>query len=224
MLRFFSTFGPTFGRVLALAVLVTHGAAHAKPIAFQNGTTLMYEYGAGTMQEAQAFYAPLYWYSVGAGYLRIDQADDRFSRDIGYLRLNYLVHRWNFSSAQANVFTWGSLGAARGSDFDGTRAYENAGLQADMETLRFYGSLKTDYHHSSAFSHRIDTLQLGIAPYRHRYKGLATWIVVQARGYTGDIYDGVDSSLLLRFFRGPLWVEAGVSVDGKLQSMAMLNF
>ena len=30
----------------------------AKPIAFAEGTTVMLEYGAGTMNEAQIFYAP----------------------------------------------------------------------------------------------------------------------------------------------------------------------
>ena len=45
----------------------------------------------------------------------------------------------------------------------------NAGAQADYETRRIYGSLKADWQGASAFSHRIDTLQLGIAPYEHEY-------------------------------------------------------
>jgi hypothetical protein len=184
----------------------------------------MLEYGAGTMQEAQAFYAPRYWLSAGAGWLHLEQEDHRFGRDIAYARINYLVHRWNLSDAQANVFAWGGLGGARGSDFDGTRLAENAGAQADFETLRFYGSLKADWQHSSAFAHRIDTVQLGVAPYRHRYDGLATWVLVQGRAYTGGIYDGVETALLLRLFRGPVWFEAGITADRKLQSMLMFNF
>ncbi len=46
--------------------------AQAKPIAFANGTTIMTEYGAGTMEEVQAFYAPYYWLSLGGGFLRLD--------------------------------------------------------------------------------------------------------------------------------------------------------
>lgn len=196
----------------------------AKPIAFQNGRTLMFEYGAGTMQEAQGFYAPRYWYSAGAGYLRLDEENGLFSRDITYTRLNYLVHRWNLHSAQANVFVSGGLGGARGSDFGGTKFAQNLAAQADYETLRFYSSLKSDWQHSSAYSHRIDTLQLGVAPYRHRYEGTATWLVAQARQYTGGIYDGVEGALLLRLFRGPVWFEAGVTTDRKVQSMVMFNF
>jgi hypothetical protein len=208
---------------LLLALLFSF-PVFAKPIAFQDGRTLMLEYGAGTMQEAQAFYAPRYWYSVGAGYLRLDEEHHRFSRDCAYLRVNLLAHRWNLSSAQANVFVWGGFGGARGSDFSGTRAAENGGIQFDYETLRFYSSLKTDWQHASTFTHRIDTLQLGVAPYKHRYNGVATWVVGQARNYTGGVYDGIEAALLLRLFTGPVWLEAGITADRKLQSMFMFNF
>jgi hypothetical protein len=73
----------------------------------------------------------------------------------------------------------------------------NAGAQADYETRRIYASLKTDYHDSSAFSHRIDTLQLGLAPYEHDYESLATWFVVQGRRYTGEIHDGTEWAFLV---------------------------
>jgi hypothetical protein len=101
---------------------------------------------------------------------------------------------------------------------------ENAGAQADYETRRIYASLKTDWQGSSAFSHRIDTLQLGLAPYRHEYGGVATWFLVQARQYTGAIHRGTESALLLRLFKGAVWVEAGVTNSGRLQAMAMVNF
>lgn len=199
-------------------------AVQAKPIAFANGTTVMSEYGAGTMIEAQAFYAPTYWLSAGAGYLRLDSDSERRTRDIEYVRVNYLVKRWNLDAAQANVFAWGSLGRATGSDFGGSRFARNAGFQFDYETRRIYGSLKSDLWESTAFSHRIDTLQLGLAPYEHDYHDLATWFVLQARDYTGGIHRGTEWALLLRLFKGGAWVEAGLTGDGKPQLMAMFNF
>lgn len=49
-------------RWVALALLSTLPMfATAKPIAFAKGKTLMLEYGAGTMNEVQLFYAPRYW-------------------------------------------------------------------------------------------------------------------------------------------------------------------
>jgi hypothetical protein len=196
----------------------------AKPIAFADGYTFMAEYGAGTMKEAQFFYAPRYDLSVGGGHVELDSDETTKVRRIGYARINYLVHRWNLADAQANVFAWGGLGSATGNTFSGTRLAENAGVQADYETRRVYGSLKTDWQRSSAFSHRIDTLQLGLAPYKHDYAGVATWFLIQARQYTGGIHRGTESALLLRLFKGGAWVEAGVTNGGKLQAMAMFNF
>jgi len=196
----------------------------AKPIAFAHGTTVMAEYGAGTMNEAQVFYAPKYFYSLGAGYLELDSDIDGRRREITYVRANYLAKRWNLEDAQANVFAWGGAGQAYVSETNDHTFAWNAGAQIDYETRRIYSSLKTDLHRSSDFSHRIDTLQLGIAPYKHDIDTLATWFVVQGRHYTGGIHDGTEWAFLLRLFKGGTWVEAGATTDGKLQAMAMVNF
>jgi len=206
----------------ALAVLST--PAIAKPIAFANGTTAMAEYGAGTMVEAQVFYAPKAFWSLGLGHTELDSNMLDRRREITYARVNYLVKRWNMKAAQANVFTWGGAGEAYNSDVDGHEFTWNAGAQVDYETRRIYSSLKADLFQSSNFSHRIDTLQLGVAPYKHDVDTVATWLVVQARRYTGEIHDGTEWALLLRLFKRGAWIEAGATTDGKLQAMAMVNF
>ncbi len=198
--------------------------AVAKPIAFANGTTVMAEYGAGTMKEAQVFYAPKYFLSFGAGYLELETDIDHRRREITYARVNYLAKRWNMAAAQANVFVWGGAGQAYLSETNDHSFTGNAGAQVDYETRRVYVSLKTDLYRASEFSHRIDTLQLGLAPYEHDYDTLATWVVVQGRRITGEIDDGTEWALLLRLFKGSGWIEAGVTDDGKLQAMAMVNF
>jgi hypothetical protein len=208
---------------LSLTVLVPRIAA-AKPIAFAHGTTVMGEYGAGTMEELQVFYAPRYFYSVGGGHLALQSDIDGRSRDITYARFNYLVKRWNRENSQANVFAWGGAGQANLSESNDDSFTWNAGFQTDYETRRVYASLKSDLYESAAFSHRIDTLQLGIAPYEHEYDGVATWLVVQGRRYTGEIFDDTETAILLRVFKGGVWVEAGATTDGKLQAMFMLNF
>jgi len=204
--------------------LIAPVCAFTKPIAFANGTTVMLEYGAGTMWEAQIFYAPQYNYSVGGGHVEFDSDITRETVRITYARLNYLLHRWNLESAQANVFVWGGAGAATGNTFSGTELTGNAGAQADYETRRVYASLKTDLQKANAFNIRVDTLQLGIAPYKHDYNQIATWFVVQARQYTDDIHHGTEVAALLRLFKGGAWIEAGITNGGKLQIMAMFNF
>jgi len=212
------------GALLTLLGTLACTASLAKPIAFAGGTTLMGEYGAGTMEEVQGFYAPSHRYSVGGGYLRLDSDVDESVVNITYARANYLVKRWNMAAAQANVFVWGGAGGASGNDFGGNVFTGNAGAQADYETRRIYGSLKSDFYDSTEFTHRIDTLQVGVAPYAHEYDQVAVWLVVQGRTYTGDLYPGTEWAALLRVFKGSIWVEAGVTEDGNLQSMVMVNF
>ena len=196
----------------------------AKPIAFANGTTVMVEYGADTMKEAQVFYAPRFDLSWGIGHVEFDSAESSDTDRVTYARLNYLVHRWNLESAQANVFAWGGLGAATGNTFSGAQLAGNVGAQLDYETRRIYGSLKTDLQTCDAFSVRVDTLQLGLAPYKHDYDQLATWFVIQLRDYTGGIQRGLEKAALLRLFKGGAWIEAGITTDHKVQAMAMFNF
>jgi hypothetical protein len=183
----------------------------------------MAEYGGSTMSEFQAFYAPAYWGSVGVGWTQLRSEDGTAERDFTYVRGNLLAHRWNLPAAQANVFVWGGLGQASGNDFDAELSRE-LGVQFDYETRRVYASFRSDLQESDHFSHRIDTLQHGWAPYAHDYDTLATWFVVQERRYSGDLFDGTETALLVRFFKGGTWVEVGATTDGKLQAMAMLNF
>ncbi len=95
---------PGLAGALALVIPI---CTLAKPIAFADGTTVMAEYGAGTMKEIQIFYAPEYNYSVGGGHVELDSDESPKSLRITYARLHYLLHRWNLDSAQANIFVWG---------------------------------------------------------------------------------------------------------------------
>lgn len=213
--------------VILGSVFVSMGwppTAWAKPIAFADGTTVMLEYGAGTMKEAQLFYAPEYYLSLGGGQVEFDSAESPTVQRITYARVNLLAHRWNLPDAQANIFVWGGLGGATGNRFTGTELTANGGGQFDYETRRVYASLKSDWQRADAFEHRVNTLQLGLAPYRHEYNGLATWFVYQAREYTGGIYGGVEQALLLRLFKGGAWIEAGITNTHHLQAMMMVNF
>ncbi len=206
-----------------LSAMAWH-AAEAKPISFAKGSTVMLEYGGGSMIEAQAFYAPKYWWSAGVGEVRF-QLEDGDTRDrVTYLRINGLAKRWNLPAAQANVFVWGGVGQARSNAFAGSETAWNYGAQMDYETRRIYTSLRTDWQDADSFKHHTNTLQFGVAPYQHDYDTMATWVVLQAKTFDRPLYDGVETALLLRFFKNGTWVEAGVTNEGKLQAMAMFNF
>ena len=211
-------------RIAAVMLALGAGALAAKPIAFAGGDTVMFEHGGSTMDELQGFHAPEYWWSWGAGALRLSAEDGSFQHELAYARINLLAHRWNEPGAQANVFVWGGLGQASGDDFTSSPTVTDVGFQLDYETRRVYASFMSDLYESQAFSHRIDTLQLGLAPYLHDWGRLATWVVLQGRRYTGGVSDGVEGALVLRLFKGGIWTELGVTDTGDPQLMFMFNF
>ncbi len=234
------------GALATCGLLAT--AAQARPIVLADGLTVMGEYGAETMSEVHAFYAPNFRYSFGVGLLSLNshvsqpvaagtgghghggpvvpgQVQAPLEHDITYLRLNYLPLRWNLESAQANVYVWGGPGWMNIDERGDHPVIWNVGGQFDYETRRVYASLRTDLYEADTFEHRIDTVQLGIAPFKHDYDTLAVWFVVQARQYAGEtIHEGTEVAGLLRLFKRKTWIEAGVTEDGKVQAMMMFNF
>ncbi len=231
------------------AFLVTQSAS-ARPIVYAHSATVMAEYIGDTMTEAQLSYAPKSWWSFGIGHLELEGRDSHPGHKVTFGRMNLLLKRWNQESSQANVFVWGGVGRSpntewtsntsepvpddhdHGSSAPGSVSfYEktsgltawNAGGQIDYETRRIYTSLKTDYHRTSAFWHRTDTLQLGFAPYAHDVDTLATWFLVSASRNSGDDYAENQLAFLLRFFKKRTWVEGGVTTDGDLQARVMFS-
>lgn len=232
----------------ALAAFLFSQPIAARPIVAAHTLTLMAEYSDDSMREVQAFYAPRYNWSYGIGNLVLEGHGASSQHEVSYARLNFLARRWNLESAQANVFVWGGIGSAHstewvpevpddsgghghGGDPTTVPGYErtlsatawNAGAQIDYETRRIYTSLRTDAYQSSAFSHRIDTVQFGVAPYEHDIDRLATWLVVAGTRHTGDGHEAEEVALLLRFFKKRFWIEAGATTDGKLRAHAMFS-
>ena len=215
---------------LALILLLCGAApAHAKPVAYQGGTTTVVEAGPHA-QEAQVFYAPNAQSSVGAGWLRIDldpathaHAAGEDTLDVAYLRANVLAQRWNWSAAQANVYLWGGVGTADSGERASRDTVPNAGFQLDWESRRFYTSLKSDWHTTFAFTHGMSVVQLGVAPYLHDYDTLATWILLQGHAVSGDLHEDAGGALLLRLFWRWLWLEAGADDDGEPRGVFMVN-
>ena len=232
--------------VVGLAALFTLTPAFGRPILYGNSTTFMAEYRDGVMKEAQLSYAPSSRWSVGVGHLELNDTGPRHEHEVNFGRLNLLLKRWNLESAQANVFVWGGAGRSsitiapsptpEPSEHDHgappipgvAQTFEetawNSGGQIDFETRRTYFAASSDAHYSSTFLHRTDTLQFGFSPYKHEAGTLATWLVVSASHYAGDIDENTQVALLLRFFRKHVWMELGATTEGKPQGRIMLTF
>ncbi len=204
---------------LAAACALAAPTASARPIAYAGATTLMLESGADR-REVMLFHAPKYWYSVGVGWHAV-AARGNAVREYTYLRGNLLARRLNLRHAQANAFIWGSAGRSGGA-FAGSAW--NLGFQIDYETLDFLTMLKSEWWTGTAATHRMDTLQLGFAPYRHRYDGWALWLVGMVENGAGDLDGTPQYTLLVRLFNKTTWLEVGVDDDGDPHVHLMLNF
>ena len=226
------------------AVLLLAQPAHGRPILYAHSFTLLADYRADAMKEAQVSYAPTAFLSFGLGHLELDGAGPGHEHEIDYLRLNALAKRWNFESAQANIFVWAGAGRSTltlapdapdigehnhgpvtpGQSLVLKETAGNVGGQIDYETRRIYASFATDSQFATSFTHRMDTLQFGLAPYEHEADGLSTWFVVSATRFSGNVQEDTQVSLLLRFFKKFAWVEVGATTEGKPQARVMLSF
>jgi hypothetical protein len=218
--------------------------AHGRPILYAHSFTLLADYRGDAMKEAQVSYAPTAFLSFGLGHLELDGAGPGHEHEIDYLRLNALAKRWNFEAAQANIFVWAGAGRSKltiapdapdagehnhgpvgaGGSIELNETAGNIGGQIDYETRRIYASFATDSQFATSFTHRMDTLQLGFAPYEHEADGLSTWFVVSATKFSGNVQEDTQVSLLLRLFKKFAWVEVGATTDGKPQARVMLSF
>jgi hypothetical protein len=218
---------------LGAAIACVAAPLAGKPIAFADGTTTMVELDSNT-REAQAFYAPRHWWSLGFAAARM-QDDARTKRhDVEYAQVNFLVRRWNFEHAQGNLFVSAGVGSAQTREAMRDRngiereqrwrgGVRRLTVQGDYETRTFYTSFKSDLHRASRFIDRADQAQIGFSPRAHDYDDLAVWFVGQVRKYRG-MDDKTEGGAFVRLFRGPFWVEIGAAERRKGTFMMMYNF
>lgn len=235
-----------------IAALFVHHA-HGRPIVYAHSTTVMADFSAGAMHEAAISYAPRHNWSFGLGHMMLESHTRGYYEDFNYARLNYLAKRWNRAASQANVWLWGGVGNSNLTDYvpetlipgepipgddhghvdptlvpgywrERQAVSWHTGGQIDYETRRLYSALKSEYYTSRLFSHRVDTVQLGFAPYEHDVDSLATWFVVSGVRHTGGSHDETEWALLLRFFKKRAWLEAGSTTEGKLRANLMVSF
>jgi hypothetical protein len=206
----------------------------------------MAEYCEDTMKDLQISYAPTQFVSFGLAHLELDGSGPGVEHEINFARLNLLAKRWNLEAAQSNIFIWGGAGRSTltiapgavvsgGHDHGGpvipgqatvyNETAGNVGGQIDYETRRIFTSFATDAQFSATFTHRMDTLQFGFAPYKHEANGLATFLVISATHFSGNLQpEETQVSLLLRLFKRFTWIEVGATTDGKPQARLMLTF
>ena len=240
-----------FAGVLAAALVFQ--PAEARPIVFAHSTTVMADYTEERMSEAQIFYAPKAFVSFGVGHMEIEGGGAHPEHKLSYFRVNLLAKRWNMESAQANVFLWGGADSAHmtqivsvtatpvQSEHDhgarlrlrkprtGEPSAPPGGMRADKSTSKPGASIRrsrrtlttrppsrTAWTPCNSASRPMCMTPMSWRP--------GSWSAPRAtREMPPASHGGDQFSLLLRFFKKRMWVEAGATTDGKLQARAMFS-
>ena len=213
--------GRASGAVCGLALLSIAVTADARPVTYTGGRVLVAEAHPDSLAWRYGYSGSFRW-SASVGGLYIDGFEGQETLDIHYVRGARLLKRWNWPTAQANVFVWGGAGHARVASQSDVSAH--AGFQADFETRRIYTSLVSEHHEGPNWRYRIDTVALGLAPYEHDFEKTALWVVLKGMRSTHSRDDEPKSALMLRFFNPKWWLEVGVHDNGDLLGNVMLNF
>ena len=202
--------------VAAIVLLCSAQIAHARPVSYPDGWTLMLRNDA-RQNSAHAHYTLDTQYSLGLR-LRYDR-----ERDFVFAgpQLNRLVKRWNKPDSQANLYFRSAVGVAF--DEGGSRPDDGAlflGASADWETRRWFTEGAVEYWDNGEFGDWSSWHgRVGVAPYIANTGALHTWFMVEVHNRPED-EDTTSATALVRFFKGPSLVELGVDDDGE----PMLNY
>ena len=181
--------------------------ASARPVSYAGGWTLMQD-NNGMYSSLHAHYSPTATDSIGL-YVEQNQEMDTTFTGLKYTRL---ARRWNAPQSQGNLYLSFGAGAADPFGDGDTQWGTMAGVAADWETRRVFISYDAhvrDYGENETLSHAA---RLGIAPYVAEFGALHTWAMVQVEN-TPDADEPITVTPLLRFFKGPLLVEAGYTLE-----------
>lgn len=111
-------------------------------------------------------------YSLGLQGFHLGESNET----LGLLQYNYLLKRWYFHDAQANIYTTASLG------WNNTKKtlFPCIHMKADAENRRIFSSVSaTIMKPSHDYFLKIVT-RLGLAPYKHQFSGVSTWFMLEA--------------------------------------------
>jgi hypothetical protein len=199
--------------------------ASASPVTYRNGNSVMAEFDSIVgYRQIEGYRSPTARYAIGAGWTELSNDDRSIVHRQPFVQINWLAHRFFQTDSVANLYLEGGAGSATGNDFVGARTGIHGGYQFDWESRRWYFAAKQHWWHNSAYSQRMDTLQLGIAAYRAEYDELATWFVLQARQMTGFGDNQGELIPQLRLFRRNQWFELGFRDRHSWFANYMINF
>ncbi len=194
---------------LAVVCLMMTGAAHARPVSYQDGYTVIQE----TDRQSTALW--LHYTITPKLSLGYRGEWDRWM-DVVFngAQATFLAKRWFGENYQANIYGFTGVGVAFGVDDNDAKPTGAAfiGAMADWETRRWFLSYRVRSFEAGAVdSSIVQAARVGFAPYEGDMGDLHTWLMVEV-DYRPENEDPIGVTPLVRFFKGTALLEVGWSV------------
>jgi hypothetical protein len=191
----------------------------AAPMAYKGGVMVMSEFSADE-RELGANYAFTNADAVGVAHARQrgQYLGATVRRETSHITYTRLAKRWNLPDAQANVWLFGNLGQARGSDLANPVTTAEPGLQVDYETTRVYAALTARTSRSlggtsaerAAVRHDSLALRGGFSFYNTEYDETQPWFILQIKQERGWKRE-TQVTPMLRLINKNFFAELGVN-------------
>lgn len=206
------------GYVLGLLMLLLSSLASAHPVIYKDGIVVS-SANMASYSDNQLMYSWSNRWASGLNYWRFTKDDA--NTEMVFAKTNYLLHRYNGESSQANIYLHGGLGIADSEiEHKATNEAYMAGVEADWETRTLYSALKY-YYFTSPKVTDISMVQarVGFSPYEAGFDQLQTWFMVQGMYMPVTSREVMITPLVRFFYKNVLW-EVGSSTRGEW----LLNF
>lgn len=194
--------------LLALGCL-TSIASLARPVSYAGGWTVIEESDRQS-SSVLVHYTPAPTLSLG---LKTEiNRDSDFA--IYSAHPTFLAKRWFGADYQGNLYFHGGLGIASGiNDNPGSDQMAiYGGVMADWETRSLFVGYRNRYLEAGDYASQfMQAFRTGFAPYVGASGDLHTWLMLEIDHRPSDP-DSVTATPLVRFFKGPLLVEAGYNL------------
>ncbi len=210
-------------RFTKFAFLTMAQVALAGPIGFEDSWAVM-AYSTPDMFDSQVSYS--FTYRLGLG---IDYSTDTMNgpeRQWAIARMNYLIHRWNGTDSQGNLYVSAGGGTVLTESI--SRPALMGAIESDFETRSIYfsGKASTAFAVMTGNIQKLTYLQLraGVAPYTAEFEEFHSWIMLQTQIFPSADEGRYRIGPLLRFYyRNVLW-EIGVTTQRDWNFNFMIHF
>lgn len=206
----------------AVALMFISTAALARPISYPGGWMVMQNNDLYS-NSLQLQYSPTAQYSIGYTGQYWREKEWQFQG----VQINSLLHRWNNSDSQGNLYLGSAVGAAYSDykSFEGkTEAAGFTGIEADWESRRFFTSYENRITYAGDITKDFwQKGRVGVAPYIGDYGDLHTWIMLEAFNMPNS-RNPFTVTPMVRLFKGTTLAEAGISNKGSVLFNFMHTF